>query len=40
MIIATVFEVLLVGFTVWAIFNEDKFVRFENKLKSKLFKKG
>jgi hypothetical protein len=40
MIIVTVFETLLVGFTIWSIFNEDKFIRFEDKIKSKLFKKG
>lgn len=40
MTIVTVFEALLVVFTIWAILNEDKFIRFENKLKSKLFKKG
>jgi len=31
-IIRTVFEVLLVGFTFWAVFNEHKFIAFEEKL--------
>lgn len=31
-VIRTVFEVFLVGFTVWGLFNEDKFVKFENRL--------
>ena len=36
MIIRTLFEVVLVGFAIWALFNEDKFVRFEEKLIAKL----
>lgn len=40
MILATVFEILIGGFVIWGLFNEDKFIRFEDKLKSKLFKKG
>ncbi len=40
MIIVTVFEILLVGFAIWSVFNEDKFILLEDKIKSKLFKKG
>lgn len=30
--ILSVFEIVLVSFTVWGIFHEDKFVKFEEKL--------
>lgn len=32
MFFTTVFEVVLVAFTVWAVFNENKFVAFEDML--------
>ena len=32
MFFTTLFEVVLVGFTVWAVFHENKFVDFEDKL--------
>ena len=28
----TLFEILLVGFVLWAIFNEDKFIAFEKRI--------
>ena len=28
----TLFEFILVAFVVWAIFNEDKFIRFEKRI--------
>ena len=31
-VLSTVFEVLLVSFTLWAIFHEDLFIRFEEKI--------
>ena len=34
MVVQTIFEVLLVGFTLWAIFNEDKFIALEDKIKT------
>ena len=32
----TLFEVALVAFALWALFNEDKFIAFEEKIKAKL----
>ena len=32
MFFATVFEVVLVSFTVWAVFHENKFIDFEDRL--------
>lgn len=32
MVFSTVFEVALVAFTLWAIFHENKFIDFEDKL--------
>lgn len=32
MILQTVFEIALVGFTLWALFNEDRFAAFEEKI--------
>lgn len=32
MFFVTVFEILLVGFTVWAVFHENKFIKFEDRL--------
>ena len=31
-IFSTIFEVALVGFGLWALFNEDKFIAFEERL--------
>ena len=31
-ILSTVFETALVAFGLWTLFNEDKFINFENKL--------
>jgi hypothetical protein len=31
-IFSTIFEAALVGFGLWALFNEDKFISFEEKL--------
>ena len=31
-IFSTIFEAALVGFGVWALFNEDKFIAFEERL--------
>lgn len=35
-VLQTIFEIVLVGFVLWGIFNEDKFVRFEERLVAKL----
>ena len=40
MVTITLFEAILAVSAIWALFNEDKFIRFEDKIKSKLFKKG
>ena len=29
---STLFEIILVAFVFWAIFNEDKFIRFEKRI--------
>ena len=31
-VLKTLFEFLLVGFAIWALFNEDRFIAFEEKL--------
>lgn len=36
--IQTIFEIALVGFTVWAVFNENKFIKLEENIKAR-FKK-
>lgn len=36
--IQTIFEVALVGFAVWAVFNENKFIKLEENIKVR-FKK-
>ncbi len=36
MFFTTVFEVVLVGFTVWAVFHENKFIDFEDRLFSRI----
>lgn len=35
-VLQTIFEIVLVGFVIWAIFNEDKFVKFEERLVAKV----
>lgn len=35
-VILSVFETLVVAFTIWGLFNEDKFVSFEEKLFAKI----
>ena len=35
-VLSTVFEVLLVSFTIWAVFHENLFIRFEEKVACKL----
>lgn len=35
-VLQTIFEIILVGFVFWSIFNEDKFVKFEERLVAKL----
>ncbi|MBR3300238.1 MAG: hypothetical protein IKI68_02010 [Clostridia bacterium] len=37
--IQTIIEVLAVGFTIWGLFNEDKFLAFENRLFSNIRRK-
>lgn len=32
MIIRTVFEIFLAGFTIWALFHEDRFIAFERRI--------
>lgn len=32
----TLFEIILVAFVIWAIFNEDKFIAFEKRLLSSI----
>lgn len=39
-IIRSIFEILLVGFIIWGVFNEDKFVRFEDKIAAYFRRKG
>ena len=38
-ILSTIFEFLLVSFTVWAVFHEDLFIRFEEKIACNLRRK-
>ena len=38
-VLSTVFEFLLVGFTIWAVFQEDLFIRFEEKIACNLKRK-
>ena len=35
----TILEIGMVAFIIWGLFNEDKFIRFETRIK-KLFKKN
>ncbi len=34
-VLVTVFEVALVTFTIWAVFHEDRFIAFEDRIKAK-----
>lgn len=36
MIVRTVFEMALIGFTLWAVFHEDRFAAFEQRLFARL----
>lgn len=38
MILQTIFEIILVGITIYCVFNEDKFVALEEKIKERLKK--
>ncbi|MBQ8204080.1 MAG: hypothetical protein IJZ75_07365 [Clostridia bacterium] len=38
-IILTILEIALVGFTVWAVFHEDRFIAFEDRIMAK-FRRG
>ncbi len=40
MVLRSIFEILLVGFTVWAVFNEDRFAALEERLVCKLRRKA
>lgn len=35
-VLQTIFEIVLAGFVFWGIFNEDKFIKFEERLVAKL----
>jgi len=39
MLLHSIFEIILVAFVFWSVFNEEKYIKFENKLK-KLFKRS
>ncbi len=34
-VLLTVFEIALVTFTIWAVFHEDRFIAFEDRIKAK-----
>ena len=38
MLLKTIFEIILVGITIYCVFNEDKFIEFEEKIKERLRK--
>lgn len=40
MVLRSIFEILLVGFTVWAVFNEDRFAALEERLVCKIRRKA
>lgn len=40
MILRTVFEIALVGFTLWALFHEDRFAAFEERIVCLIRRKG
>ncbi len=35
-VILTIFEIALVSFTVWAVFHEERFIAFEDRIMAKL----
>lgn len=35
-VLRSLFEVILVAFTIWALFHEDRFIAFEDKLFSRI----
>ncbi len=35
-VLLTIFEIALVSFTVWAVFHEEKFIAFEDRIMAKL----
>lgn len=37
--IRSIIELILAGFVIWAVFNENKFIKFEDKIKSRIFKR-
>ena len=39
-VVISIIEVLVVGFTVWALFNEQRFIEFEDRAKQYLRRKG
>lgn len=39
-VVISIIEVLVVGFTVWALFNEQRFINFEDRAKQYLRRKG
>ena len=39
-VVISIIEVLGVGFTVWALFNEQRFIEFEDRAKQYLRRKG
>ena len=39
MILQTIFEIILVGITIYCVFNEDKFIRLEEKIKERVKRK-
>ena len=38
MLLHTIIDIILVGITIYCVFNEDKFVEFEEKIKERLKK--
>lgn len=39
-VLRSLFEVILVAFTIWALFHEDRFIAFEDKLFSRIRRKN
>lgn len=35
-VLQTIFEIILASFIIWGVFNEDKFIKFEDSLVAKL----
>lgn len=35
-VILTIFEIALVSFTVWAVFHEERFIAFEDRIRARL----